>query len=99
MRMPKKLKFKDEVKISKPKPVLKATDDFATELTYIDNRRIFRSWDIIIKELGNKGTVLDISVDGYKQTPVLTAHGIRVCTRCGMLQPQETLHCKGCGEL
>lgn len=87
------------------KPVMTKTkvklpsNDFATELTFDDKRKIQRNWDIVVGVLPHEGPVIDFSVDGFKQTPVLTKHSIRICERCGMLQPMEVIGCKVCGEL
>lgn len=85
----------------KPKTkLIKQTDAFATELSTEGKRKVVRSWNMVIGEIGQYGTVVDYTLDGgFKQTPVLRAHGIRACSRCGMLQPQETLYCKACGSL
>lgn len=94
------LLYEANVLLGKGKKLIKQSDAYATEITLDSERKVIRSWNMLVGELGQYGTVVDYSMNGgYKQTPVLRAHGIRACSRCGMLQPQETLYCKACGSL
>lgn len=91
---------KPYTRVREPKPdtvVIACTQFNATPAYTTDEREIAKSWNMVIGEVGRYGTVIDYS-DGYRQTPSLTRFAIRICVRCGMLQPMEQLICKGCGE-